>query len=183
MTLRQRLCRTSGLASTSAWASRCSGTTSASWMTSTIHCNLVLPAIHQQDSLPRAAFAIVGSTKLQWMVDVIHDADVVPEHLLAHALVEARPLVLHSRCRKVIKEKAHKVEHRGWFQNYCVLARRKLPGINGPVRLVARAFRQSLGIDVRNVRSVFLRPARGRAFLHGDGKHRVRVAIRRKQAA
>ncbi len=116
------------------------------------------------------------------MINIIFNADVLAKHLRAHALVETRTLVLQRRRCKVVEEKAHKVEHGRRFENHRIPARRKFLRIRGPVRLVARAFRQSLRIDSSNTRGVFLGPACRRAFLHRDGKHRMRIAIRRKQA-
>ena len=106
-----------------------------------VHQILRHAAIDQQNALARHPFPIERRAELQRMIGVIHDADVLAKDLLAHAVVEARPLVGQRRRREVVKQKTDDIEHRRGFENHRVPAGRQVPARwsrDAPFRSLAR---------------------------------------------
>ena len=148
-----------------------------------VHQILRHAPIHQQNALARHPFPVEWRAKLQRMIGVIHDANILAKDLLADAVVKARPFVSQRRGSEVVKEKPHDIEHRRGFEDHGVAPRRKLLRIRRPMRLFTSSFGKLLRIKVAHVCGVSLGPASRRLLLHRDGKLRMRFAIRGKKPA
>ncbi len=140
-------------------------------------------AIDEEYALTRQAFAIEGRALLQRMVNVVGDGDVLSKELLAQAFVQAGAFVLQGSGGEIVKKKADEIEHGGGFENYRVASGRKLARVDGDMRFFTGARGEFLWIEGADVRGVGFGPARGRAFLHGNGKLGVGFAIGGKETA
>ena len=72
-------------------------------------------AIDEKDLLTRDAFAVEGGAELERMIGVIGDGDIFAEERFAHAVVEARALVLESGGGEIVKEETDEIEDGGGF--------------------------------------------------------------------
>src|SRR5207302_1828769 len=102
-----------------------------------IHEILGDAAVHEHDALTWHSFAIERSTLLQGMINVIGDADVLAEELLAHAFVQAGALVRECGGGKIIKKKTDKVENSSGFEDDSVTTGGKLACVHGEMRFFA----------------------------------------------
>ena len=117
------------------------------------------------------------------MINVIGDADVLAEELLAHAFVQAGALVRECGGGEIVKKKTDKVENGSGFEDDSVTTGGKLACVHGEMCLLARSGGELLRIEGANVGGVGFGPACGRTFLHGDRKLGVRFAIDGKKTA
>ena len=116
------------------------------------------------------------------MINVVGDADVLTNELLAHALVQAGALVFQGGGGEIVKKEADEIENGGGFEDYSVTARSQLAGVDGEMGFFAGANGEFLRVEGANVRGVGFCPAGGGAFLDGDGKLGMSFAIGREQA-
>src|SRR5438552_1134061 len=65
------------------------------------------------------------------MINVVGDADILAEELLAHAFVEAGAFVRERGGCEIVEEKADEIEHGGGFEDDRVTAGGKLVGVEG----------------------------------------------------
>src|SRR6267378_4134898 len=93
--------------------------------------------IHQQYPLTRHSLAIEGGALLQWMINVVADADVLSEELFADAFVESGALVFEGGGSEIVKKKTDEIEHRRGFEDDRVTARRKLARVDGKACFLA----------------------------------------------
>src|SRR5438309_1324296 len=148
-----------------------------------IHEILGDAAVHEHDALTWHSFAIEWGALLQRMINVVGDADVLAEELLAHAFVQAGALVRQGSGRKIVKKKTDKVENGSGFEDDRVAAGIKLARIDGEMRFFADSGGEFLLVEGAYINGVGFGPACGRTFLHGDRKLGVRFAIGGKEAA
>ena len=134
-------------------------------------------AIHQQNLLPRHAFPIERRTQLQCMRHIVADGHVLAHHLLAHAVIEARPLIENGGSREVVKEKANQVEDRSLVENDRPTAGLDFLRMARGCGLLAGALGQRFRIDLEAVGCAGLGPARGVLLQNGDRKFGPRLAI------
>ena len=114
------------------------------------------------------------------MINVVGDADILAEELLAHAFVEAGAFVRERGGCEIVEEKADEIEHGGGFEDDRVMAGGKLVGVEGEMCFFTDSRGEFQGVKGANVGRVSFGPTRRGAFLHGDGKPGVRLAVSRK---
>src|SRR6266571_3219032 len=139
--------------------------------------------IHKQHLLPRKPLAIEGGALLKRMINIVVDADVRSEKLLAHAFIEAGAFVFQSGGGKIVKKKADKIEDRGGFEDHRVAPGGELARVDRAVRLFAGARGKFLRVERADIRGIGFGPACGGSFLHGDGEFGVGLTISGKKAA
>src|SRR5713101_991692 len=77
-------------------------------------------AIHEQHLLPRNPLAIEWRALLERVINIVTDADIRSEKLLAHAFIETRALVFQSGGCEIVKEEADEIEDSGGFEDHRV---------------------------------------------------------------
>src|SRR5437016_2511143 len=78
----------------------------------------------QEYPMARNALAIEGCTELQRMINIVGNADVLAEDLLAHAVVKAGTLIVDGGGGEIVEEEPDEVEDGGGFKNHGVAAGR-----------------------------------------------------------
>ena len=147
-----------------------------------IHQILRHPAFDQQHPLPRQSFAVILRPDLQRVIHVIPQRNVLAKNFAAHAVVQARTLVVHRRRRKIVKKRTHKIQRRRRLQNRGVMPWLQFPGIARRGGFVTGARSQRVRIDIRNIRETGFRPARRIRLENRDRKLRLGMVVPREQA-
>src|SRR5205809_6709152 len=104
------------------------------------------------------------------MINVVGDADILAEELLAHAFVEAGAFVRERGGCEIVEEKADEIEHGGGFEDDRVMAGGKLVGVEGEMCFFTDSRGELEGVKGADGGRVRLGPSRRGGVVYGAGE-------------
>src|SRR5581483_8999359 len=134
---------------------------------------------YQFDPLARLAFPIEWRTRLQRVMYVVVNGDVVAENLRTDPVCQKRALVEDGKSAEIEEHEPDQIKDSGRLENHRVLAGSEFSGCGRIAGFPRGSLRQFDGIQVPNVWGVRLLPTRRVAGQHGDGNFRgcLRVVL------
>ncbi len=130
--------------------------------------SLELAVLDDRHGLAVHAFVVEEEARLQLVIGIIRDGDVLPEHRLADLLVERGRLVPVLRAGEVVVEEADEVENRGRLQNHRVVPGTHIHRIAALASTRGSTFGQSDRVHCIEIAPVTLLPAGRRSREHRD---------------